>query len=122
MTNMKNRLLISFLVLTCLFSLGYVAKEVQAVQTGSSGIVDIMGGGNIGFTNNGGVAIKLTNKTGGNSIKGTIAYIYTASAIDNAFILIPDDQPDIIGVVFGDKDGNVVADGAGLANCIIHLN
>ena len=49
---------------------------------------------NIKFTDEGGLAVRLINKTGAPSIKGTIAHVYDATAIDKAFILCPDDEPD----------------------------
>lgn len=57
------------------------------------------------FTPEGGLAVKLTNKTGGNSIKGYIAH--TSPGTDDAFQLAPDDTPDPIGVIYeaGIADG-----------------
>lgn len=57
------------------------------------------------LTPEGGLAVRLTNKTGGASIKGTILGI--AAGTDNAFDLLPDDEPDVIGVVYeaGIADG-----------------
>jgi len=67
------------------------------------------------ITEVGGYAIKLTNKTGGASIKGTIAHPYYTAAVDNAFDLVPDDEPDQIGVVYGSG----VADGS---ECWVVIN
>ena len=70
----------------------------------------------IKLTPEGGLAVRLTNKTGGNSIQGTI--VNQAANDDNAFGLIPDDIPDPIGVVYetGIADGQecwVVTGGLG---------
>lgn len=85
----------------------------NVLQSDGSGKVSILVKDKLGFTPDGGLCIKLTNKTGGNSIQGTIAHPYGASAIDLAFDLIPDNEPDQIGVIYGDDDGNPVADGEG---------
>jgi hypothetical protein len=61
------------------------------------------------LTPDGGVATKMINKTGATSIKGTIAHHH--ATIDFAFELCPDDEADQIGIVYGDDDGNQVADG-----------
>ena len=61
--------------------------------------------GKIAVTDDGGLAIKLTNKTGAASIEG---YVVTASdTTDNAVMLVPVQDPDAIGV-FLESD---VADG-----------
>jgi hypothetical protein len=62
------------------------------------------------LTPDGGVATKMINKTGATSIKGTIAHHH--ATIDFGFELCPDDEADQIGVIYGDDDGNQVADGA----------
>ena len=81
------------------------------IPTGrTTGIVCVDPGGRIGITSDGGFAIKLTNKTGGTTTKGYIAQ--ASSATDNAFVYIGNDEPDPMGIVFGDDDGNnVAADG-----------
>ena len=61
------------------------------------------------LTPDGGVATKMINKTGATSIKGTIAH--HKADTDFGFELCPDDEADQIGVVYGDDDGNQVADG-----------
>jgi hypothetical protein len=54
----------------------------------------------LGVTPEGGIAIKLTNKTGGNSIKG---YCVTPSTgTNNAVMLVPVGDPDCIGVFYED--------------------
>lgn len=58
------------------------------------------------LTASGGVAIKLTNKTGGNSVKGEV--VTTDSANNNAAIKIVVDVPNPIGVFY--ESG--IADGA----------
>ena len=58
------------------------------------------------LTTSGGVAIKLTNKTGGNSVKGEV--VTTDSANNNAAIKIVVDVPNPIGVFY--ESG--IADGA----------
>ena len=54
----------------------------------------------------GGVAIKLTNKTGANSVKGTV--VYADPAVDNAFEINPINGDMPIGVVYesGVADGS----------------
>jgi hypothetical protein len=98
----------------------------------------------IKFTPDGGFAVRLINKTGGASVKGTIAHPYASA--DRSFDLCPDNEPDQIGIVYGDDDGNAVAEavpsspfatdkhfqeighvlettgGAGLALCLLHSN
>ena len=61
---------------------------------------------NIKLTEDGGIAVKLVNKTGAASIKGTIAHV--DAGVDQGFDLISDDAPDQIGVVYdaGIADGN----------------
>lgn len=58
----------------------------------------------IAVTDDGGLAIKLTNKTGAASIAG---YCVTTGSADNSVILVPVDVPNCIGVFL--EDG--VADG-----------
>lgn len=57
------------------------------------------------FTAEGGVAVKLVNKTGANSIKG---YCVTAGSADNSVILVAIDVPNCIGVFYesGIPDGS----------------
>lgn len=52
------------------------------------------------LTPEGGIAIKLTNKTGANSVKGTLVEAYDTTAIDNAFKLTSANDYDPIGVVY----------------------
>ena len=68
------------------------------------------------FTPDGGVAFLSINKTGTTSVKGTIAGV--DSAVDDAFDLLPVGNADPIGVVYGDDNGNQVADG--VACWIVH--
>lgn len=60
------------------------------------------------MTVDGGIAVKLTNKTGGASVKGEVVTVYDNSAIDNAVEKIVVDVPNPIGVFY--ESG--VADGA----------
>lgn len=64
--------------------------------------------GNIGLTSIGGLAIKFVNKTGSNTVKGTI--IEPSLTNDNAFAVIVAAAPDPLGVVFEDgiADGQLV--------------
>lgn len=57
------------------------------------------------FTPEGGLAIKLTNRTGAATIKGTV--VHMSLVYDNAFATTPADNPDSIGVVYD----NGVAEG-----------
>lgn len=61
--------------------------------------------GKVGLTPTGGVAVRLTNRTGAASVKGTV--VCASSAYDNAVNLIVVDIPDPIGVIY--EDG--IADG-----------
>lgn len=54
----------------------------------------------------GGLMIKMTNKTGANSVKGNVVRVN--SAVDNSFVLAVDTAPDPIGIVY--ESG--IADGA----------
>ena len=58
----------------------------------------------------GGYAIRLTNKTGSNSIAGQLVNVYTATAIDDAFKTISANDENIIGIVLdtGVADGSEV--------------
>ena len=56
----------------------------------------------------GGFMVKMTNKTGGNSVKGKVVANYSASAIDNAVKKVIDTEPNAIGVFY--ESG--IADGA----------
>lgn len=58
----------------------------------------------IKFTAEGGLAVKLTNKTGSNSVKGSVVSI--SSSVDNAFTL-QTNEFDSVGVVYDDG----IADG-----------
>jgi hypothetical protein len=60
------------------------------------------------MTAEGGLAVKLTNKTGGASVKGEVVTVYNDSAIDHAVEKIVVDIPNPIGVFY--ESG--VADGA----------
>ena len=53
----------------------------------------------IAFTDEGGIAIKLTNKTGAATVKGTVV---TPGTADNAVIKVPVDVPNPIGVFYED--------------------
>ena len=60
-------------------------------------------------TEDGGIAVSLINKTGATSVKGALAQV--DDAVDSAFDLVPVDNPDCFGIVYGDDAGNQVADG-----------
>ena len=62
--------------------------------------------GKVWFTTTGGVAVKLTNKTGGDSVKGEV--VTPSSTVDNAVSKIVVDVPDPIGVFYesGIADGS----------------
>lgn len=67
---------------------------------------------NAKFTPEGGLAVKLTNKTGSNSVKG---YCITSDSSNNEpFILVPIDAPSCMGIVY--EDG--IADGS-LVWCVV---
>lgn len=51
------------------------------------------------MTSIGGFAVKLTNKTGGNTVAGQVICVYTASAIDNAFATCGANALNPIGIV-----------------------
>jgi hypothetical protein len=59
-----------------------------------------------GLTSDGGFAVKMTNKTGSNSVKGTV--VECDPDVDNAVEIAPGDSVDPIGVMY--EDG--VADGS----------
>jgi hypothetical protein len=61
-----------------------------------------MGNSNVMFTLEGGLAVKMINKTGGVSVKGTVVDPYEAAAIDGAVRKIVKDIPDPIGVIYDD--------------------
>lgn len=60
------------------------------------------------FTPEGGMCIKMINKTGAPSIKGYI--VHPSSSVDNAFTYIPIGEPDVFAVVYeaGIPDGEIV--------------
>lgn len=68
-------------------------------------ITDFFSSSKVKFTIEGGYAVKLTNKTGGVSIKGTL--VETHTTIDNAFQTAGADGIENIGVVYE----NGIADG-----------
>jgi hypothetical protein len=72
------------------------------------------------FTPEGGLAVLVTNKTGSDTVKGTL--VDASTATDNAFSLTEADDADIIGIVY--EDG--IADGeeawvviAGIADVLL---
>lgn len=67
---------------------------------------DLWGNKKIRFTDEGGLAVRLTNKTGAASVKGTL--VDPHATVNNAVALVPVNAPDIIGVMYD----NGVADGA----------
>lgn len=56
--------------------------------------------GNLKFTQEGGLAIRLINDTGAPSVKGTI--LKASNSTDKAVSLIPIDNPDPIGIMYDD--------------------
>lgn len=80
----------------------------------TSGMVAIAPGGKVGITADGGIAYSMLNKSGATTVKGYI--VHPSSSTDGAFNNCEIDEPDIIGVVFGDDDGAQVNDGV---NCWI---
>lgn len=64
--------------------------------------------GNMMVTELGGLAIKLTNKTGATSVKGTLVDAHTSVA--SAFALVGVGGVDPCGIVYGDDAGEQVAD------------
>ena len=101
--------------------LGYDATNKTTFTTGSTGNLTIDPTGDklsiaekTGINKIGGVMVKLTNKTGASSVKGTVVYVNPS--VDNAFGVNPIDGDMPFGVVFesGIADGSecwVVVDG-----------
>ena len=91
---------------------GQQHRAIQADTAAAQGSVQVQPDGSlvnndkIRFTAEGGMAVKLTNKTGGNSIKGYLVHL--SGAVNNAVIVATVDDPDIVGVFY--EDG--IADGA----------
>jgi hypothetical protein len=80
------------------------------ISTGKTiGILLVSPDGKVGITSDGGLAISLTNKTGTTTTQGYL--VHPSSSTDEAFDYVPDDEADIMGVVFGDDNGAQVADG-----------
>jgi len=67
-----------------------------------------IGNANVRLTTEGGIAIKMLNKTGGTTVKGEVVTSYDATAIDNAVKKIVKDVPNPIGVFLdsGIADGD----------------
>lgn len=83
--------------------------------------------GIIGFTEIGGLAVKYTNRTGGIAAQGQV--VTTASSHDNSVSLVQIDIPNPIGAIYGNDNGQPVADGlevwvvvAGVANVLFMGN
>ena len=59
------------------------------------------------ITPEGGLAVYFINKTGANSIKGTL--VNTEASVDFAVNVVTADEPDIIGVIYEDgiPDGDI---------------
>ncbi len=55
--------------------------------------------GKSGHSALGGFCVKLTNKTGGSTVKGQLVNVYTATAINDAFKTISANDENIIGIV-----------------------
>ncbi len=62
----------------------------------------------IKFTQIGGLAVLMTNKTGGNTVAGQLVEVYTATAIDDAFKTAVGSSDAVFGVVLvaGIADGS----------------
>ena len=58
--------------------------------------LEIFGNSKVMFTDQGGLAVRLTNKTGAASVKGEV--VHSNSAVDNSVIKAVVDVPDPIGV------------------------
>ncbi len=72
----------------------------------NAGSVVAFGNGKIGFTKQGGIAIRLTNKTGAASVKGSLVAVHTT--VDNAVALTAADSATCFGIVYdtGIADGS----------------
>jgi len=66
---------------------------------------NVSSGAKSAINKDGGIMVKLTNKTGATSVKGNVVRVN--SAVDNSFVLAIDTAPDAFGVVY-----EAVADGA----------
>lgn len=98
------------------------AEDANAIGAATGATLTARLGGllseNVAFTAEGGLAVKLVNKTGSATVKGTIVHVYSATAVDDAFELSPVDSLDCFGVVYeaGVADGSaawVVVSGIG---------
>lgn len=71
-------------------------------------IADLLKENNIKFTPEGGLAVKVTNKTGGVSVKGEVVTVYNDTAIDNAVEKIVVDVPTPTAIIYesGVADGS----------------
>ena len=88
----------------------YTTRDNQVV-IGDASVTEVTpGAGKIAINNTGGLMVKMINKTGAPSVKGTVVTVYTATAIDAAVSPIVIDIPTPIGVIF--EDG--IADGSGV--------
>ena len=86
-------------------------NNITSTASSISFLKEVEAGGSttkIKLTSIGGYAIKLTNKTGGNTIAGQLVNVYTATAIDDAFKTVDASDEDIIGIVLdaGVADGS----------------
>ena len=88
----------------------YTTRDNQVV-IGDASVTEVTtGAAKIAINNTGGLMVKMINKTGAPSVKGTVVTVYTATAIDAAVSPIVIDIPTPIGVIF--EDG--IADGSGV--------
>lgn len=62
---------------------------------------------NIRLTSTGGLAVKLTNRTGASTVKGTL--VHCSLTYDNAFDIAPADSYDCVGVVLNSGNANGAA-------------
>ncbi len=85
-------------------AIAYFEEVITKLLSNDNSMDSILGSG-IKFTPEGGLAVKLINKTGGVSVKGTV--VNSSSSVDLAVQKIVVDVPDAIGAIYD----NGVADG-----------
>jgi hypothetical protein len=70
----------------------------------------LLTGEKVRLTPEGGIAVKMTNKTGGVSVKGEVVSVYSATAVNSSVKKIVVDEPAPIGVFYesGVADGSEV--------------
>jgi len=87
-------------------ALNQVSGDVSTLSGDVSTLLGIVGSGDMVLTAEGGVAVKMTNKTGADTVKGTV--VEASDSVDRAFDICPADELDPIGVVYeaGVPDGS----------------